>query len=505
MTQLDEITFTQADVELFAALSHDHNPLHVDSNYARRTPFGQCVVYGILGALGALRELVQEAPVHIKTLEVKFHRPLFIDTAYKVVSRTDQHGRIEVSLARGDSTKLVVGVEYESARCAPWTSRPPVSTEVVARPEPSDFDPLASPNSFAGRYAISPAHIGELTRAIGFRATCIHPLQLAALCWSSYLVGMEVPGKQALFASLSIDFVDRPDEVALELRYDAQLDSYDADTSMLGISAQLSCPTSRTTFATVKIDAARRPAPVEYSIAQLEASVGRSDTLSGKLVLVTGSSRGLGSQIALGFCLHGADVILHCKDRVQDAAKIAAVAESLGRTCTVIQGDLQKHETWVTLAREVRSRGDKLDVFVNNAYPPAIPLAFGEMTDDVVDARICGPIRSAVDGFSCLLPLLDPSGCIVNISSEYTQKAPRHFSYYVTAKAAVEGLVVALAAEYPRVRFITVRPPKLLTDMTNDIIPGLQGKSPMSVVAAILASVENTSSQTNYSVVEGVE
>ena len=51
MTQPGEITFTQADVELFSALSHDHNPLHVDSNYARRTPFGECVVYGILGVL----------------------------------------------------------------------------------------------------------------------------------------------------------------------------------------------------------------------------------------------------------------------------------------------------------------------------------------------------------------------------------------------------------------------------------------------------------------------
>ena len=84
------------------------------------------------------------------------------------------------------------------------------------------------------------------------------------------------------------------------------MDSYDADTSMLGMSAQLTSPASGRAFASAKIDAARRPPPIEYSLEQLEAAVGRSDALAGKLALVTGSSRGLGSQIALGCCLHGA-------------------------------------------------------------------------------------------------------------------------------------------------------------------------------------------------------
>lgn len=504
MVQPGEITFKQSDTELFAKLSHDCNPLHVSPEYARRTPFGQCVVYGILGVLGALRDLFQAGPVYIKSIDATFQRPLFIDTAYQVLTKLEQHGQMEVSLARAEGTKLVVRVEYEPAGCPPWTPRSQASACDSIKREPDEFDPAVSPRSFSGNYAISSAHIEELKDAIGLRHTCIHPLQLSALCWSSYLVGMEFPGKQALFSSLSVEFVDRPDEVAPDFRYDGNVDFYDAGASMLRMSAQLSSPGSGGVFATAKIDAARRPPPVEYSLEQLEAAVGRSDALAGKLALVTGSSRGLGSQIALGCCLHGADVIVHCRDRIQDAEKVAAMAESLGRRCTICRGDLHSRETWAALLEEVRSRGETLDIFVNNAFQPVIPLAFGEITEDVVEDRICAPVRSLVEGFRLLLPVMDQGACVVNISSAWTQGPPKGFSYYVTAKAATEGLVLALAAEYPKIRFITARPPKLLTDMTNDIIPGMQGKSPEGVVAAILRSVEDRSGAGNHAIVGGL-
>jgi NAD(P)-dependent dehydrogenase (short-subunit alcohol dehydrogenase family) len=504
MTQTGEITFKRSDIELFAKLSHDVNPLHVRPDYARRTPFGQCVVYGILGVLGALRELFREAPVHLKSIDATFVRPLFLDTTYQVLPKLERHGLLEVSLARSEGVKLVVRVEYEAAACPPWTSRLPTPDCPSIRREPNDFDPAGAPVPFSGDYAISGEHIGERKDAIGLRHSCIHPLQLAALCWSSYLVGMEFPGRQALFRSLHLEFVAPPADDNLDLRYEGNVDSFGSETSMLGMSARLSDPRSGRTFATAKIGAAHRPPPVEYSLDQLQSAVGRSGALAGKLALVTGSSRGLGSQIALGCCLHGADLIVHCRDRIEDANRIAATAESLGSSCTVCRGDLHLPKSWSTLLDEVRSRGGTLDIFVNNAFQPVIPLAFGELTKDLVDDRICAPIRSAVEGLQRLLPTLGRNACVVNISSEWTRKPPKEFSHYVAAKAAAEGLVLALASEYPSIRFITVRPPKLLTDMTNDIIPGMRGQSPEGVVATILKAIENPAGTTNHAIVEGL-
>ena len=45
------------DLEDFTEFSHDRNPLHIDPDYARKTPFGDCVVYGILGILKILNQI----------------------------------------------------------------------------------------------------------------------------------------------------------------------------------------------------------------------------------------------------------------------------------------------------------------------------------------------------------------------------------------------------------------------------------------------------------------
>lgn len=62
--------------------------------------------------------------------------------------------------------------------------------------------------------------------------------------------------------------------------------------------------------------------------------------LSGHTVLITGSSRGIGRSLALGFAEHGADVAVHCRSTVSQAEVVAAGAASYGVKSCVIQADL---------------------------------------------------------------------------------------------------------------------------------------------------------------------
>ena len=48
------VAFDRADLDLFGAASGDFNPLHLSDGYARRTPYGERVVPGVLGAMAAL-------------------------------------------------------------------------------------------------------------------------------------------------------------------------------------------------------------------------------------------------------------------------------------------------------------------------------------------------------------------------------------------------------------------------------------------------------------------
>ena len=64
----DCVVFSAAALDAFRRLSHDENPLHYDAAYARRTPFGAPVVYGMLGVLAALRAITRLGPVRLQTL-----------------------------------------------------------------------------------------------------------------------------------------------------------------------------------------------------------------------------------------------------------------------------------------------------------------------------------------------------------------------------------------------------------------------------------------------------
>ena len=62
--------------------------------------------------------------------------------------------------------------------------------------------------------------------------------------------------------------------------------------------------------------------------------------LTGKRALVTGSSRGIGSAIAIGLAEGGADIVLHCASRIEKAQEVKEKIERLGRRCEVFQADL---------------------------------------------------------------------------------------------------------------------------------------------------------------------
>lgn len=85
-THTHDFRFSQADVQEFARVTGDNNPLHLDPQFAAQTPFKRPIIHGMLGASIFTKVLGTEFPgygsVYLgQTLE--FLRPMFVDTDYE--------------------------------------------------------------------------------------------------------------------------------------------------------------------------------------------------------------------------------------------------------------------------------------------------------------------------------------------------------------------------------------------------------------------------------------
>ena len=80
-----QFSYTQQDVELFAKVTGDFNPIHLDENFAKNTPFGRPIMHGFLSAavfskvFGTL--FPGEGTIY-RSQEMKFYAPMFVNETY---------------------------------------------------------------------------------------------------------------------------------------------------------------------------------------------------------------------------------------------------------------------------------------------------------------------------------------------------------------------------------------------------------------------------------------
>jgi len=172
-------------------------------------------------------------------------------------------------------------------------------------------------------------------------------------------------------------------------------------------------------------------------------------SVEGKVVLVTGGSRGIGEMIATGFVAGGAKVYISSrKAEVCDA--VAAELSELG-TCISLPADLSTEEGCRALAAELAEREERLDVLVNNAGATwGAPI---EDFDDAAFDRVLGlNVKGVFHMTKFLLPLLRAAGTqeeparVINIGSIDGIHVPMLETYsYSASKAAVHQLTRHLA------------------------------------------------------------
>lgn len=189
----------------------------------------------------------------------------------------------------------------------------------------------------------------------------------------------------------------------------------------------------------------------------------------GKVVAITGGSRGLGHAMALGFAACGANLAIASRKLDSCEATVAEI-RAMGRDASAHAIHVGKWEDCNRLAEEVYARWGRCDVLINNAglsplYPSLLEHT-EELFDKVIAVNLKGPFRlSALFGSRMAA---GEGGAIINISSVGAIRPNETIAPYAAAKSGLNALTAAFANEYgPKVRVNCIMAGPFHTDISK--------------------------------------
>jgi NAD(P)-dependent dehydrogenase (short-subunit alcohol dehydrogenase family) len=194
--------------------------------------------------------------------------------------------------------------------------------------------------------------------------------------------------------------------------------------------------------------------------------------LRGKVVVVTGASRGLGRALVLACANEGASLVVNSRN--EDSLRpVAEEAEEAGAEVLALPADVSVGTDVENLADGAIQRFGRVDVLVNNAglLGPRVPIV--EYPEDewrrVLDANLTAPFLLS----RALIPHMSEGGSIINVTSGVSIEGRAEWGAYSVSKFGVEGLTQILAAELKDrgIRVNSVDPGGMRTEMRAAAYP----------------------------------
>ncbi len=195
--------------------------------------------------------------------------------------------------------------------------------------------------------------------------------------------------------------------------------------------------------------------------------------LTGKVLLITGGSRGIGAATALLFARAGADVAITYRGSDSKAKEVQNEIGKLGKKCQTYKGDISKKDIVKTIVRDVQKEFGRIDVLVNNAGI----WTYGEidtMKEDVWDQTVDVNLKGTFLFCHYIVPIMKKQGggSIINISSTAGQRGEAFHSHYAATKGGIISFTKSLSTELGRfnIRVNCVAPGWVDTDMSADTL-----------------------------------
>lgn len=173
------------------------------------------------------------------------------------------------------------------------------------------------------------------------------------------------------------------------------------------------------------------------------------EKLDNKVIIVTGSSKGIGKEVAILLAKNGAKVILNHSNSEKEAQATVDTIEQNGGTAIAVKADVSKKEEVTHLFDETLKAFSKIDVLVNNAGIMFTKLLKDNTQEDftkLFDVNVRGVFNTMQEADS----KLSDNGIIINFSSSTAKLMFPTYSLYSATKAAVEQMTRVFSKEIGR-------------------------------------------------------
>ena len=195
--------------------------------------------------------------------------------------------------------------------------------------------------------------------------------------------------------------------------------------------------------------------------------------LEGKVALISGSSRGIGSGIALKFAEEGADVVVNCRENIERAETLADNIRSLGGKALTVKADVSKSIDVNGMVEKALDTFGKIDILVNNAgifIGGGIADLKEEIWDRVMAVNLKG-VFLCCQAVGKYMIANKVKGSIINIASISGKLPELNGNAYSPSKAGVISLSALLAVEWAKhgIRVNALSPGPVMTPLQKTI------------------------------------
>jgi glucose 1-dehydrogenase len=212
----------------------------------------------------------------------------------------------------------------------------------------------------------------------------------------------------------------------------------------------------------------------------------------GRVVVVTGSGKGIGKAIAREFAKNGYSVILNARDQGELNQTTKEISTEMGgdeSKVAAIQGDISQEQTCKSLMDEAINRFGRVDVLVNNAGIGGTTKKISELTEndwnEVIDVNLKGAFLCTREALKHMLKNSTGKNngntnnySIINISSVHQSIPSPESAPYAASKGGMAMLTktVALEVADKGIRVNGIAPGAIATDMNKDILENEERK-----------------------------